>query len=215
MRRLLGRRFFSRHPTKVARDLIGKTIVRRLDDGTILEGIITETEAYGGKEDPASHAFRGITPRNRVMFGRAGRAYVYFTYGFHHCLNFVTGKYGLASAVLIRAIEPTKGLEVMALSRKTTDISALTNGPGKLCQAMSIDRSLNGIDAVSRQSEIFVLDTGLRPRVATSTRVGISKGKEKKWRFFKSNDRLSKTGNLVSSKRQTSVIVIHGSSSEW
>lgn len=181
---LLRKSFYSSSPVIVARKLIGKTLVRRLEDGTLLEGLIVETEAYAGKLDPASHAFRGMTPRNRVMFGEAGHAYVYFTYGFHNCLNFVTGKEGIASAVLIRAMEPTKGVEAMATLRNAKSIANIASGPGKLCQALSIDRSLNGIDVTSRKSAIHVLDTNLKLKIASSTRIGIAEGIEKKWRFF-------------------------------
>ena len=96
-----------------------------------LEGVIVETEAYGGSRDPASHAYRGKTRRNEVMFGEAGHAYVYFTYGFHHCLNFVTGKNGVASAVLIRAIEPIRGIEIMESLRKNSIQTELASGPAK------------------------------------------------------------------------------------
>jgi DNA-3-methyladenine glycosylase len=181
---ILGRNFYSRHPRSVAHDIIGKTLVRRLDDGQILKGIIVEAEAYGGNRDPASHAFRGVTQRNAVMFGEAGHAYVYFTYGFHNCLNFVTGEKGVASAVLIRALEPKEGIEMMIRLRKTGELTHLTNGPGKLCQALSIDRSLNGIDVTSRESKIHVINGGLEMKVISAIRIGIKTGKEKKWRFF-------------------------------
>lgn len=193
MNTVLREKFYSRSPRVVANELIGKRLVRRLDDGSTLEGTIVETEAYGGSSDPASHAFRGMTPRNAVMFGRAGRAYVYFTYGFHNCLNFVTGNEGTASAVLIRAIEPTKWLEKMLEFRKTRMLSNVASGPGKLCQALAIDRKYNGIDVTSRKSPIHLLDTGLELAVARSTRIGIAVGVEKKWRFYaKSNSYVSR-----------------------
>ena len=138
----------------------------------------------GGRSDPASHAFRGMTPRNSVMFGKAGHAYVYFTYGFHNCLNFVTGKENIASAVLIRGLQPTRGLETMAKLRNTHVFANIASGPGKLCQALSIDRSLNGIDVTSKKSPIYMLDSNLKPKIATSTRIGIAAGVEKKWRFY-------------------------------
>src|SRR5487761_1007342 len=139
MRKILARSFYSRSPIIVAKELIGKSLVRILENGQKMEGIIVETEAYGGSRDPASHAYRGITPRNEVMFGEAGHAYVYFTYGFHNCLNFVTGKKGIATAVLIRAIEPTKGIEIMSRFRETAILNQIASGPGKLCQALAID----------------------------------------------------------------------------
>lgn len=180
---VLDRNFYSRSPIVVARQLIGKVLVRRLNR-TTLEGIIVETEAYGGSKDPASHAYRGITKRNEVMFGEAGHAYVYFTYGFHHCLNFVTGKKGTASAVLIRAIEPRIGIEKMLTFRKTATTDELTDGPGKLCQALAINRTLNGIDVTTDQSPIHVLDDGKKLLVKTSTRIGIRVGNDKRWRFY-------------------------------
>ena len=183
MRPLLRRNFYSRSPLVVANELIGKTLVRRLHDGTLLEGVIVEAEAYGGKLDPASHAFRGKTPRNEVMFGKAGRAYVYFIYGFHNCLNFVTGSEGIASAVLIRSLEPTNGLEKMAELRKTDVTTNLTNGPGKLCQALSIDRSLNAIDVTTIRSPIRVIDEGRKVAVSRTTRIGITARAEKRRRF--------------------------------
>lgn len=188
MRALLRNNFYSRSPLVVAKDLIGKTLVRRLD-GTALEGTIVETEAYGGGSDPASHAFRGLTPRNVVMFGSAGHAYIYFTYGFHNCLNFVTGREGVASAVLIRALEPTKGLERMSEFRRTSVISNIASGPGKLCQALAIDRTLNGINVTSNKSPIQVVDTNMKVDVSRSTRIGIAAGIEKEWRFYATSNR--------------------------
>jgi DNA-3-methyladenine glycosylase len=190
---VLARNFYSRHPRSVAVDLIGKTLVRRLDDGPLLTGIIVEAEAYGGNRDPASHAYRGPTPRNSVMFGEPGHTYVYFTYGFHNCLNFVTGKKGVASAVLIRALEPKEGIETMMQFRKTSKLTDLTSGPGKLCQALSIDRSLNGIDVTSKKSKIYVLNEDLEMKVISAIRIGIKTGMEKKWRFYaKSNPYVSR-----------------------
>ncbi|MGA2876889.1 MAG: DNA-3-methyladenine glycosylase [Nitrososphaerales archaeon] len=183
MSTVLGRNFYSRSPVLVARELVGMSLVRRLE-GRKMEGIIVETEAYGGSRDPASHAYRGRTKRNEVMFGEAGHAYVYFTYGFHHCLNFVTGRKGVASAVLIRALEPTRGIEAMAEFRKTSKPTELTSGPGKICQALAIDRSLNGIDVTSARSSIYVLNGVKKTSLKVSERIGINAGKERKWRFF-------------------------------
>lgn len=181
----LNRSFYARKPTEVARNLIGKRLIRQLRDGSILGGIIVETEAYGGRSDPASHAFTGITRRNQVMFGEAGHAYVYFTYGFHHCLNFVTGKKGIASAVLVRALQPTIGLQDMEKFRAKTNLIELTNGPGKVCQALNIDKTLNGCDATDPRSPVRVYDRDSTSiSVNTSPRVGITKGVARKWRFF-------------------------------
>ncbi|MHB8566681.1 MAG: DNA-3-methyladenine glycosylase [Nitrososphaerales archaeon] len=184
--------FYSRSPLIVARDLIGKEIVRRLDKyGITLRGLIVETEAYGGSGDPASHACRGATRRNAVMFGEPGRAYIYFTYGNHFCLNFVTGKFrsDKAGAVLIRALEPTSGFEVMQKLRQTEEQLNLTSGPGKLCRALGIDLGLSGLDVTSAKSEIHVRENNTwSGSYQRSPRIGIRKAKEKKWRFFASNN---------------------------
>jgi DNA-3-methyladenine glycosylase len=187
MARILERAFYARHSTVVAKDLIGKILVRNLRTKK-LQGIIVETEAYGGLKDPASHAFGGMTPRNEVMFGEAGFSYVYFTYGFHHCLNVVTGNKGNPQAVLIRAMEPISGLDTMQKLRgRQISTRNLTNGPGKICQALAIDRSLNKIDVTKRDSPIFFEDSGQSeaPRkVVLSRRIGINVGVEKLWRFY-------------------------------
>ena len=189
MDHILDREFYARQCTVVARDLVGKILVRTLGSGKSLRGIIVETEAYGGLKDPASHAFRGMTPRNKVMFGEPGFSYVYFTYGFHHCLNVVTGKRGNAQAVLIRALEPIAGVATMEKLRgveSKTSLRDLTNGPGKICQALAIDRSLNKID-VTRNSPIFFADSKQNEparKVICSARIGVKVGTEKLWRFF-------------------------------
>jgi DNA-3-methyladenine glycosylase len=169
----------------VARDLIGKKLVRHFDDGEILSGIIVEDEAYGGARDPASHAYPGRTKRNEVMFGEPGHAYVYFTYGFHYCLNFVTGPNGTASAVLIRAVEPRDGIETMMKFRHKTKLPEIASGPGKICQAFSINSRLNGIDVTSINSAIQVWDSpSTSIQVSSSPRVGISVAKNRMWRFY-------------------------------
>lgn len=190
--------FYSRDPTSVAPDLIGKQLVREYSGNRTLRGIIVEVEAYRGSDDPASHAFRGLTKRNRIMFGRAGLAYVYFTYGFHHCLNVVTGNEGEASAVLIRALEPTEGIEFLKHNRNNPvkEID-LTNGPGKICQAFGIDRRQNGIDLTSSKSELRIESGKTRPvrSVLTSSRVGIRVGVDKNWRYY------DPSSPFISSKR--------------
>ncbi len=191
--KVLERRFFSRRSTVVAKDLIGKILVRRLSGEVYLRGIIVETEAYGGLKDPASHAYGGMTKRNEAMFGEAGFSYVYFTYGFHHCLNVVTGKIGDAQAVLLRALEPIQGLDIMRKFRrdKCSDLN-LTNGPGKICEALNIDRSLNKVDVAKSASSIFLEQASNdevgrideRRKIVSSTRIGITVGLEKRWRFY-------------------------------
>ena len=143
MDNILPRQFYNRPALTVARELIGKKIVRPLE-GTVLSGIISETEAYVGPEDTACHASKGKTTRNGVMFGPPGHAYVYFVYGMHHMLNFVCGEEGFPAAVLIRGMIPLDGMEKMInLRGRDTHIA---DGPGKLCRAIAIDRSFNGYD---------------------------------------------------------------------
>jgi len=176
------RGFFERHTPKVARDLLGSRLVRVLD-GERLSGIVIETEAYRGKRDPASHAYRGKTRRNEVMFGPAGHAYVYFTMGMHYCLNVTTEPEGTAAAVLIRALEPEEGVETMRRNRGTVDIRRIAAGPGNLTKALAIDRRLNGEDLVS--SPVLFLERGERIRgIGASPRVGVSAGAYFRWRFF-------------------------------
>jgi DNA-3-methyladenine glycosylase len=164
---------FAAPPDVAARALVGWSL---LVDG--VGGVIVETEAYH-HEDPASHAFIGPTPRNAVMFGPPGRAYVYRSYGIHWCLNFVCGPEP-GSAVLIRALEPTAGLAVMSERRGTNDPRALCSGPGKLCQALAITRAHDGM-ALDRPP--FQLEPGPARPVITGPRIGISKAVDVAWRF--------------------------------
>jgi DNA-3-methyladenine glycosylase len=178
----ISRGFFERYTPKVARGLLGCRLVRVLD-GEWLSGVIVETEAYRGAVDPASHAYRGMTKRNGVMFGPAGRAYVYFTMGMHHCLNITTEPEGTAAAVLVRAIEPREGIETMKRNRQTDDMTRLAAGPGNLTKALGIDLSLNGEDLLT--SGVLFLERGKTiRRVGVSTRVGVSAGASFRWRFF-------------------------------
>lgn len=187
MRRKLPRTFYNRPTLKVAKELLGKYLVVN-KNGKRLSGKIVETEAYIGPDDPASHAYRGMTQRNKIMFGRPEYAYVYFTYGMYHCLNFVTEKKGYPAAVLIRALEPEQGINTMRRRRKTDGIENLTSGPGKLCQAMGIDRNLCGSDLCGRT--IYVEDRGEKTGAIVSTnRIGIEQGKDKKWRFYLKNSK--------------------------
>jgi DNA-3-methyladenine glycosylase len=182
MKRRLNRKFYNRPTLKVAKELLGKYLVIE-KDGKYVSGKIVETEAYIGPDDPASHAYRGLTPRNKVMFGDPGYAYVYLTYGMHHCLNFVTERKGFPAAVLIRALEPADGIEIIKKRRKVEDLENLTNGPAKLCQALGIDRTLNGADLCS--DIIYVEDRKNKPtKIVSTSRIGIKEGKERKWRFY-------------------------------
>lgn len=183
----LPRRFFARPSTEVAPDLLGQVLVRVLPDGTRLAARIAETEAYE-EGDPASHSYRGRTPRTEVMFGPPGHLYVYFTYGMHFCMNVVTGREGEGSAVLLRAAEPLEGLEEMARRRGTTDPALLCSGPARLCEAFGVDRSLNGIDLV--EGDVMWIERARRPaaHVVRGPRVGIRSAVERPWRFHLEGD---------------------------
>jgi DNA-3-methyladenine glycosylase len=166
----------------VARELLGCRLVRIIN-GERLTGLVVETEAYRGNRDPASHAFRGRTKRNEVMFGPAGHAYVYFTMGAHFCLNVTTESNETPAAVLVRSIEPGEGISVMKRNRGLDVLNRLADGPGKLTRALKIDRNLNGEDLV-KSSRLFI-ERGIVPaEIRLSSRVGISAGKSFKWRFY-------------------------------
>ncbi len=175
--------FFARPTLKVAPDLLGATLFVQTDAGRC-SGRIVEVEAYLGAEDPASHAFGGPTPRSAVMFGPPGRTYVYFIYGMHHCLNFVTEPEGTAGAVLIRGIEPLEGMDLMRARRGKSLDKDLCNGPGKLCQALGIDRKCSGLTlGHGPDGGIWVLDRAEKPDIEASRRIGIRKGEELPYRF--------------------------------
>lgn len=177
----LARKFYQRPTEQVARDLIGKVLVRNIS-GKRIAGIIVETEAYGHAGDPASHACNGMTDRNRVMFGPAGMAYVYFTYGTHYCVN-VSARDGMpAGAVLIRSVEPVDGIATMKRLRGTDDTRLLASGPGRLTQAMKITRLQNGADMTDQGSGLFIEDGPARDAIATA-RIGISRAADTPWRF--------------------------------
>jgi DNA-3-methyladenine glycosylase len=171
----LPRQFFARSVHEVAPELIGVTL---LVDG--VGGPIVEVEAYD-EDDPASHGFRGRTARNAVMFGPAGFAYVYRSYGIHWCLNFVCGKPGRAEAVLIRALEPTHGLDVMRSRRGTDAERSLASGPGKLCQALGVTSAHYGLPLDEPPFEL--LARPVTPPIATGRRIGITQATELPWRY--------------------------------
>ena len=182
--KILSHSFYARDTVDVARDLLGKTLVRKIGNKTI-SGIITETEAYRYKDDPASHSFVGLTERNKAMFGRVGIAYVYFTYGMHYCINAVArdGNYK-AGAVLIRALEPKEGIKFMIKQRTTNEIANLTNGPAKLTQALQITKKQYGED-LTKQSSLFIT-YGIKiieSDIIRKPRVGIKKAIDKLWNF--------------------------------
>ena len=187
--RRLPRSFFARPSPEVGPDLLGRILVRKVADGRLLTARIVEAEAYQ-EDDPASHSFRGRTNRTEVMFGPPGHAYVYFTYGMHHCMNVVTGSTGEGSAVLLRAAEPLEGLEEMARRRGTTDPRALCSGPGRLCQALGIDRAENGLDLVRGRLLWLLEGAPVAPStISVGPRVGITSGTERPWRFSVQGDR--------------------------
>ena len=188
-RNILPINFYARPVTEVAQALLGKRLVRILD-GQLLSGLIMETEAYDGMEDLACHARVGKTQRNSVMFGRAGHAYVYFTYGMHWCLNVVTGEEGYPAAVLIRAIEPLEGHSIIASNRPNVDPKNWTNGPAKLTKSLSIAREQNGIDLTTKAGELWI-ENGLNietSHIKSGPRIGISSTPEPwlsmPWRFY-------------------------------
>jgi DNA-3-methyladenine glycosylase len=185
----LARSFYS-HPTRqLAQALLGCRLVRRWQ-GERLSGIIVETEAYIGESDLACHAHFGRTARNAVMYGKPGLAYVYFTYGMHWMLNVVSEPEGFPAAVLIRALEPMEGLDVMQATRGVSNPIGLCSGPAKLTQALRIDRGMNGVDLCNRRSDLWI-EVG-RPLPARSIRhsprVGLfttpEPWKSKPWRYW-------------------------------
>lgn len=180
---ILPRKFYARDTTIVAKNLLGKMLVRKIGKNT-LSGIITETEAYRYRDDPASHAYRGMTERNKAMFGQVGRAYVYFTYGMYYCVNAVAKSNNIdAGAVLIRSVKPVDGIDVMIKNRKSKKISNLTNGPAKLTQALCINKKLYGVD-LAKKSELYIVNgLDIKKRIVSGTRVGIKNGTDKRWNF--------------------------------
>ncbi len=176
--------FFLRNTLKVAQALLGAKLTTTIG-GKITSGMIVEVEAYHGPKDQASHAYRGRTKRNEVMFWEGGHCYVYLIYGMHHCVNVVTGSEGEGSAVLIRALEPLDGLALMRRRRQVSNDRLLTNGPGKLCQALGIDLRAQGQDL--RSSALIRLAPYLSVRSSdcvASERIGISRSQDLPWRFF-------------------------------
>jgi DNA-3-methyladenine glycosylase len=193
--KILPRDFYIHAPDVVARGLLGKLLVRRYETGSgarrkseRLSGRIVEIEAYFGLDDPAAHAFAGKTARNAVLFGPPGFAYVYFIYGMHFCMNISCEPEGQGAGVLLRALEPVEGVERMARLRGLApgvNPKLLTSGPGRLCEALGIDREThNGIDVTSPRSGLDVEDDGFVPgEIAVSRRIGIRKAADLPARF--------------------------------
>jgi DNA-3-methyladenine glycosylase len=193
---LLKAEFYDRDPRKVARELLGRLLVRQTTRG-ILAGRIVETEAYLGEDDPAAHSAAGRTARNAVLFGPPGIAYVYFIYGNHYCLNVSCLPDGVAGGVLFRAMEPVAGIEQMAAARgielakdvalrKISDLRKVSSGPGRMSEALDVTRERdNGKSLVSSRSDLRIVDDGYRVRGVTVTpRIGIVKAAERPLRYF-------------------------------
>jgi DNA-3-methyladenine glycosylase len=185
----LERNFFDRPVVQVARELLGKRLVR-LDHGERLAGIIVEAEAYRGEEDLACHAHVGYTPRTRVLYGPPGHAYVYFTYGNYWMLNFVAEREGFPAAILIRGIVPVEGVERMAARRPGVAPAHRTDGPGKICIALAINKAQNEADLCAPEAELFVEEGVAIPEacVTSGPRVGLNNTpepwKSMPWRFL-------------------------------
>ncbi|MFZ0805060.1 MAG: DNA-3-methyladenine glycosylase [Candidatus Sulfotelmatobacter sp.] len=190
----LGRDFYARSPQRVARELLGKVLVRE-DGGPELTARIVEVEAYLGVNDPAAHSAAGLTARNAVLFGPPGYAYIYFIYGNHYCLNVSCEREDKAGGVLFRALEPLTGIEEMARARgvevlRPADLRKLTSGPGRLCEAFGITRErYNGHDLTRRGSLWIGDDRSPSPRVALTPRIGITKAADKNLRYLIAGNR--------------------------
>jgi len=174
--------FLSGPSVEVAPRLLGRLLVRELD-GHRLVGRIVETEAYD-QTDAASHSYKGRTPRTDVMFGPAGHLYVYFTYGMHYCMNVVCGAENEGSAVLIRAVEPLEGLELMLVNRHGKGGVELTNGPAKVCQAFAINKEWNGHDLTMPPCQLIEKPAVSASHIIQTTRIGITQAKDMPWRFY-------------------------------
>ena len=187
-RRRLPRSFYDRSAVEVAPDLLGRTLVRMLPDGIRLSGTIVETEAYE-PGDPASHGFRRKGRRNATMFGGPGHLYVYFTYGHHWMMNAVCMPADVPSAVLLRAVRPIEGLQEMARRRGRDRDVDLASGPGKLCQALGVDRAQDGEDLVRGATVWIEAGSPVEPlQIAAGIRVGVSVGLDRDWRFRVAGD---------------------------
>ena len=184
---ILPESFYNRSTLRIAQDLLGKFLIRRLANGKKLAGEIIETEAYMGPRDKASHASRGLTPRTALMFGPAGFSYIYLIYGMYYCLNIVTERDGYPAAVLIRAVRPVSGLAIP--DKYLSAPEKLASGPGKLCREFQIDKTLNGFNICS-SGDLFIEDRGIKvpsSKIIRTPRIGVDYAGEynnKKWRFL-------------------------------
>lgn len=186
------RDFFKVPAAELAPQLLGKILVHRTDDG-VTSGMIVETEAYEGGHDLASHAARGETPRSKIMFGESGVSYVYFTYGMHYCFNVVCDKAGTPGAVLIRALQPIDGIDLMKKRRQKHELTDLCSGPAKLCEAMGISLHENGENLFGKKLYFEIGENIARKKIASGPRIGIRKSIELPWRFWlKDNPHVSR-----------------------
>jgi len=186
----LSRKFYSRSTKVIAKELLGKVLVHRTKQG-ICKGKIVETEAYLGFNDPGSIGYRKVKNIPKSLLKEPGHAFVYFTYGNHWMLNVVAKKMGLLGAVLIRALEPLEGIEIMKRNRQTNDIRNLSNGPGKLTRALGIDKRHDGLDLT--KDMLFIENSKDKFEIVKTTRIGLSKGQDLPLRFYiKDNEFVSK-----------------------
>jgi len=189
----LKRDFYLRPTLKVAKDLIGKYLVYKSPVGSISARLV-EVEAYVGGDDPACHAAVGKTQRNYIMYGQGGYSYIYFIYGMYYCLNVVTEDEGYPAAVLLRGAEPAEGIDIMRSQYKGGENSLLTNGPGKICKAFGLTKKQNGLDLTG--DTLYLEDRAYNPvKIMRSTRIGINKGADKKWRFFEADSKYTSVRN--------------------
>lgn len=182
LNKILPREFYARDPKAVAIELLGKILVRRLGNAR-LEGIIVETEAYYGMDDPASRAREGMKRYNMPMWDRPGLAFIYNVHN-NWMLNVVAHEADSVGAVLIRALEPLSGIEIMAVNRRVNDITKLASGPGRLTKALKIDKELNRVDLTSSESPLFIMDGEAAREIGCSHRVGVKRDLDEKLRFY-------------------------------
>lgn len=182
---MLDLSFYARDSLTVAEDLIGCLLIKQQAGAQEPELVVmlTETEAYRGADDPASHAYRGVTPRNAIMFGEAGRLYVYFSYGMHTCMNIVTNVPGSAQAVLLRGAVPVLGGDGIRLNRPGIADKDLLNGPGKLTKGLGIGLEMNGYHLFDQKAEWYLAAKQRTLPLRITPRIGISKAQERPWRF--------------------------------
>ena len=180
----LDRNFYLRSGLDVAKDLIGKKLIRKTAEG-LTAGIIVETEAYMGKIDAAAHSYKNITERTKIFYDEGGFAYIYLIYGKNFCFNVVANKKDIPEAILIRALEPTEGIDLMKSRRNKNNLRDLCSGPGKLCQAMAITKNLYGADLCG--DEIFIEEKIFKPKITATKRINIDYAGDAKnylWRFI-------------------------------